>query len=62
MIIIGLENVVVLTKSVVSTPVHLDVKVRVAQGNKTHTVKCVLLYLMPLQSFIKNVLNASLNK
>ncbi|XP_041365861.1 sterol regulatory element-binding protein cleavage-activating protein-like isoform X2 [Gigantopelta aegis] len=31
-IIIGLENVVVLTKSVVSTPVHLDVKVRVAQG------------------------------
>ncbi|XP_064598999.1 LOW QUALITY PROTEIN: sterol regulatory element-binding protein cleavage-activating protein-like [Liolophura sinensis] len=30
--IIGLENVLVLTKSVVSTPVHLDVKYRVAQG------------------------------
>ncbi|ESO96220.1 hypothetical protein LOTGIDRAFT_239368 [Lottia gigantea] len=31
-IIIGVENVVVLTKSIVSTPVHLDVKIRVAQG------------------------------
>ncbi|XP_055959285.1 sterol regulatory element-binding protein cleavage-activating protein [Patella vulgata] len=31
-VIIGVENVVVLTKSVVSTPVHLDVKYRVAQG------------------------------
>ena len=31
-IIIGLENVLVVTKSVVSTPVHLDVKLRVAQG------------------------------
>nr|KAG5700923.1 hypothetical protein BaRGS_034208 [Batillaria attramentaria] len=30
--IIGLENVLVITKSVVSTPVHLDVKIRVAQG------------------------------
>ena len=32
MIVIGLENVLVVTKSVVSTPVHLDVKLRVAQG------------------------------
>lgn len=32
MVIIGLENNLVLTKSVVSTPVHLDVKLRVAQG------------------------------
>ena len=31
-VIIGLENVLVVTKSVVSTPVHLDVKLRVAQG------------------------------
>lgn len=31
-IIVGLENVLVLTKSVVSTPSHLDVKIRVAQG------------------------------
>lgn len=31
-VIIGLENMLVLTKSVVSTPVHLDVKIRVAQG------------------------------
>ncbi|XP_070211949.1 sterol regulatory element-binding protein cleavage-activating protein-like isoform X2 [Littorina saxatilis] len=30
--IIGLENVLVITKSVVSTPVQLDVKIRVAQG------------------------------
>ena len=31
-IVIGLENVLVVTKSVVSTPVHLEVKLRVAQG------------------------------
>ncbi|XP_074658756.1 sterol regulatory element-binding protein cleavage-activating protein-like [Tubulanus polymorphus] len=31
-VIIGLENILVLTKSVVSTPVHLDVKYRIAQG------------------------------
>ncbi|XP_066601673.1 sterol regulatory element-binding protein cleavage-activating protein isoform X2 [Prorops nasuta] len=31
-VIVGLENVLVLTKSVVSTPPHLDVKIRVAQG------------------------------
>ncbi|XP_006568073.1 sterol regulatory element-binding protein cleavage-activating protein isoform X2 [Apis mellifera] len=31
-IIVGLENVLVLTKSVVSTPAHLDVKIRVAQA------------------------------
>ncbi|XP_071946815.1 sterol regulatory element-binding protein cleavage-activating protein-like [Antedon mediterranea] len=31
-IILGLENILVLTKSVVSTPVHLDVKKRIAQG------------------------------
>ncbi|KAH9496900.1 hypothetical protein Btru_010103 [Bulinus truncatus] len=31
-VIVGVENVLVITKSVVSTPVHLDVKIRVAQG------------------------------
>ncbi|OQV18690.1 Sterol regulatory element-binding protein cleavage-activating protein [Hypsibius exemplaris] len=31
-VIIGLENVIVITKSVVSTPVQLDVKFRIAQG------------------------------
>ncbi|XP_076397627.1 SREBP cleavage activating protein isoform X2 [Megachile rotundata] len=31
-IIVGLENVLILTKSVVSTPSHLDVKIRVAQA------------------------------
>jgi len=29
---LGLENILVVTRSVVSTPAHLDVKVRVAQG------------------------------
>lgn len=32
MVVIGLENVLVLTKSVVSTPVDLEVKLRIAQG------------------------------
>nr|CAI5846666.1 unnamed protein product [Callosobruchus analis] len=31
-LLVGLENVLVLTKSVVSTPLHLDVKIRNAQG------------------------------
>lgn len=31
-ILVGIENVLVLTKSIVSTPAHLDVKIRVAQG------------------------------
>ncbi|XP_066301686.1 sterol regulatory element-binding protein cleavage-activating protein-like isoform X2 [Branchiostoma lanceolatum] len=31
-VIVGLENILVLTKSVVSTPVHLDVNIRIAQG------------------------------
>ncbi|RWS16320.1 Sterol regulatory element-binding protein cleavage-activating protein-like protein [Dinothrombium tinctorium] len=31
-VVIGLENMLVLTKSVVSTPAHLDIKIRVAQG------------------------------
>ncbi|XP_071102680.1 sterol regulatory element-binding protein cleavage-activating protein-like [Haliotis cracherodii] len=31
-VLIGVENVLIITKSVVSTPVHLDVKIRVAKG------------------------------
>ncbi|XP_046440155.1 sterol regulatory element-binding protein cleavage-activating protein-like [Daphnia pulex] len=31
-VIVGLENILVLTRSVVSTPANLDVKIRVAQG------------------------------
>jgi hypothetical protein len=31
-VFVGLENVLVLTRSVVSTPAHLDTKIRVAQG------------------------------
>lgn len=34
MVVIGLENVLVLTKSVVSTPVDLEVKLRIAQGEE----------------------------
>lgn len=31
-VIVGLENVLVITKSITNTPTHLDVKIRVAQG------------------------------
>ncbi|RZC39326.1 sterol regulatory element-binding protein cleavage-activating protein [Asbolus verrucosus] len=31
-LLVGLENVLCLTKSVVSSPLHLDVKIRIAQG------------------------------
>ena len=31
-IVVGVENILVITKSVVSTPVDLEVKMRVAQG------------------------------
>lgn len=37
MVVIGLENVLVLTKSVVSTPVDLEVKLRIAQGEGSRT-------------------------
>jgi len=37
-VIIGLENVLVMTKSIVSTPIQLDVKLRVAQGRMTTEV------------------------
>lgn len=31
-VFVGLENVLVITKSITNTPTHLDVKIRVAQG------------------------------
>ena len=34
-IVVGVENILVITKSVVSTPVDLEVKIRVAQGIST---------------------------
>lgn len=37
MVLIGVENVMVITKSVVSTPVDLDVKYRIAQGMYTRS-------------------------
>lgn len=37
-VVIGLENVLVLTKSVVSTPVDLEVKLRIAQGKSERSV------------------------
>lgn len=39
-VVIGLENVLVLTKSVVSTPVDLEVKLRIAQGMQPALEKC----------------------
>ena len=53
--IIGLENVLVITKSVVSTPVHLDVKIRVAQGWTVASLSCLFpftLYFFLLSSFL----------
>lgn len=31
-VVVGLENILVLTKSILSTPGHLDSKIRLAQG------------------------------
>lgn len=54
--IIGLENVLVITKSVVSTPVHLDVKIRVAQGKKSaYLFIDVIHYLVNQQGFVVNI-------
>lgn len=39
-VVIGLENVLVLTKSVVSTPVDLEVKLRIAQGKLLCACAC----------------------
>uniref|UniRef100_A0A8C8AG59 Sterol regulatory element-binding protein cleavage-activating protein n=1 Tax=Otus sunia TaxID=257818 RepID=A0A8C8AG59_9STRI len=51
-VVIGLENVLVLTKSVVSTPVDLEVKLRIAQGMQNDLSGVVLLGLVScLQEF-----------
>ncbi len=48
MIVVGVENILVITKSVVSTPVDLEVKIRVAQGISICREKSVFknLFLM----------------
>lgn len=51
MVVIGLENVLVLTKSVVSTPVDLEVKLRIAQGKSPSDVRGLLSLLLPHVSF-----------
>ena len=60
-VIIGLENVLVVTKSVVSTPVHLEVKLRVAQGQRQlmfFFVVCknyfLILYTFSLFNFLSS--------
>ena len=59
MIVVGVENILVITKSVVSTPVDLEVKIRVAQGitilkknNPDNTLHVILDHvLVPLRIF-----------
>ena len=43
---IGVENIVVITTSVVTTPVHLDVKLRVAQG--TFSLLLCIFFLLEI--------------
>ena len=50
-VVIGLENVLVVTKSVVSTPVHLEVKLRVAQGQSRLHSDVKLLIVRCLSSY-----------
>lgn len=50
MVVIGLENVLVLTKSVVSTPVDLEVKLRIAQG-KFGECSLVMAYILCISLF-----------
>lgn len=62
-VVIGLENVLVLTKSVVSTPVDLEVKLRIAQGEECVCV-CVraLSNLQPRVSLLQaSVMRAGLS-
>ena len=47
---IGVENIVVITTSVVTTPVHLDVKLRVAQGTFS-LLLCIFLKYMYMNRF-----------
>ena len=42
---ISLENVLAITQSVISTPGHLDVKIRIAQGlSKEGTIHIIYIY------------------
>lgn len=43
-VFVGLENVLVITKSVVSTPVDLDVRLRIAQGQSTGSRSRINIY------------------
>lgn len=52
-VVIGLENVLVLTKSVVSTPVDLEVKLRIAQGNNTGVMGYCFIF-MPKRISLQN--------
>lgn len=40
-VLIGFENVIVLTKSVVATPIDLPVKYRIAEGNSLLRLVCL---------------------
>lgn len=61
-VVIGLENVLVLTKSVVSTPVDLEVKLRIAQGESYRvflireeqqpSCRLICIYLLWLMSLV----------
>ena len=54
MVVIGLENVLVLTKSVVSTPVDLEVKLRIAQGNFITESTITFLFSLLAFDFLEN--------
>lgn len=53
-VVIGLENVLVLTKSVVSTPVDLEVKLRIAQGNFITESTITFLFSLLAFDFLEN--------
>jgi hypothetical protein len=49
--IIGLENLMVVTRSVVSTPAHLDVRERIATGKHWRSIS-LLPYLARVVLFV----------
>jgi len=65
-VVIGLENVLVLTKSVVSTPVDLEVKLRIAQGKDSVCLSvcvcvCVCLCVCCVFRYSNTFTNPSFN-
>ena len=44
-IIIGLENILIITKSVVSTPIDLEVRERIAEGKNSSCENIYFRYL-----------------